>query len=479
MPFEAYGDGVCEELTNVREPSVNAWIGRIKEDLVLVPFHLQMTEGVKYIEIYNFARRNWVTYDFDIVKKGLTALTDETLAALTQFSLWRKGRCGRVLEVNITCGTSGYIAETGPFLSWLEKFTKLEVDRKRLAFKREQGKRLWHQIFLYKDRAWTYDSLLSVLAEYPWRRGMVEILNAFGLSASDKDLGRVVVRLERLPTWTDVLGTEYSCFSITKRSGGERRVHAPTNWLKSLQRKLVDNYAVLIEPHPASHGFEKNRSILTNARAHGGKKYVVRIDIKDAFTSNSRLMLEGTLRRDLNDLGLSDWAIRLLVELFTYRGGLPTGAPSSPFLLNRVLAEFDKNMEKISDEAGCTYSRYADDIIISGDHSPCLIGAATSLLNLVGYRVNRKKTRVCGTGSRQMVTGLVANFRPNLPREQRRRLRAMLHSLRVGKEGSWNRSPITPERLKGLFAYCWMIDPETAQRLFGNLYIAASNETAC
>ena len=56
---------------------------------------------------------------------------------------------------------------------------------------------------------------------------------------------------------------------------------------------------------------------------------------------------------------------------------------------------------------------------------------------------------------RQVVTGLVVNARPQLPRALRRRLRAVEHRLRTGRAAT-----LTPEQLDGWRALEAMIEKQ-------------------
>ena len=90
----------------------------------------------------------------------------------------------------------------------------------------------------------------------------------------------------------------YVSFCIPKSSGGTRRIDAPTGDLKVIQRKL----AIIIEEHiqkihdenninsNISHAFKKGKSIISNAKRHRNKHYVINVDLKDflaVFTSGA------------------------------------------------------------------------------------------------------------------------------------------------------------------------------------------------
>lgn len=56
-----------------------------------------------------------------------------------------------------------------------------------------------------------------------------------------------------------------------------------------------------------------------------------------------------------------------LTSICTLNGYLPQGAPSSPCLSNLVSLRMDQRIGKYCDRHALTYTRYADDISISGN----------------------------------------------------------------------------------------------------------------
>ena len=72
---------------------------------------------------------------------------------------------------------------------------------------------------------------------------------------------------------------QYSTFSIPKRNGGQRVIEAPSRTLKYIQRLIHESLIRVYGPHPAVHGFLKGRSIVSNAKHHTGRQYVLNIDV--------------------------------------------------------------------------------------------------------------------------------------------------------------------------------------------------------
>ncbi|MGY6484720.1 reverse transcriptase domain-containing protein, partial [Vibrio parahaemolyticus] len=62
-------------------------------------------------------------------------------------------------------------------------------------------------------------------------------------------------------------------------------IDAPKKELKKIQRFLANELAQVYTPRNATHGFVKDRSIVTNASKHVDKKYVLNLDLEDFFGS--------------------------------------------------------------------------------------------------------------------------------------------------------------------------------------------------
>jgi hypothetical protein len=77
----------------------------------------------------------------------------------------------------------------------------------------------------------------------------------------------------------------YTSFTVKKKSGAERTIHAPVKGLKAIQKTLSFILQCVYEPHKAATGFVREKSIVDNAKEHIGSKYVYNIDLKDFFPS--------------------------------------------------------------------------------------------------------------------------------------------------------------------------------------------------
>lgn len=213
----------------------------------------------------------------------------------------------------------------------------------------------------------------------------------------------------------------YSDYPVPKRNGGVRFIEAPDSALKAMQRRLLDKLLYRITPHSAAHGFCTGRNICTHASRHSGKAWVVTVDIEDFFPSVKREMLEHLP----GELELSEREGKCLLDLVTRNGRLPQGAPTSPHLGNIVMRRVDAELANEAVANRWSYSRYADDLVMSGDGNPqVMLEVLRRSVAGAGFRTNRRKCRMMGRHRRQWVTGLVVNEGIKLPRELRRKLRA-------------------------------------------------------
>lgn len=249
------------------------------------------------------------------------------------------------------------------------------------------------------------------------------------------------------------VNSHYHQFDITKKSGGVRTISAPSNELKDIQRKLSDlllNCKEVIHfdnkiKCTLSHGFERERSIITNARIHRGKKNVLNLDLADFFGSFNFGRVRGYFIAN-RDFNLDPHIATTIAQIACYKDSLPQGSPCSPVIANLITNSLDIKLSKLAKRNGCSYTRYADDITFSTRKKSFPTAIVKDLENMTlgtkllgeirraGFSVNPKKTRLQFKDSRQEATGLVINKKVSVKSEYWRTTRAMAHSLfKTGK----------------------------------------------
>jgi retron-type reverse transcriptase len=190
-----------------------------------------------------------------------------------------------------------------------------------------------------------------------------------------------------------------------------------------------------------SHGFTRERSIITNAQKHVNQRYVLNIDLHDFFGSFNFGRVRGFFIKNHNFL-LHDDIATVLAKISCLNNSLPQGSPCSPVITNLITHSLDIRLASLARRNSCIYSRYADDITFSTrdrifppevaavNGVDVVIGNALNReIQRAGFRVNESKTRMQFRDSRQDVTGLIVNKKINIKREYWRKTRAMCHAL--------------------------------------------------
>lgn len=240
---------------------------------------------------------------------------------------------------------------------------------------------------------------------------------------------------------------------LPKSNGGHRLLESPKPRLKAAQRDLLRSIVALVPTHEAAHGFVTGRSALTATEQHAGKHVVLRFDLSDFFASVTAARIFAIFRT----CGYPEAVAHVLTGLTTNRvplhalraaplsptvrtqvarlrtPHLPQGAPTSPALANLAAVGLDRRVEGLARRFGATYTRYADDLIISGGRELLRFSARfASLVDAIvtdeAFALNNAKTLVRTQSTRQSALGLVINERPNVSRRDFDVLKATLHN---------------------------------------------------
>lgn len=263
----------------------------------------------------------------------------------------------------------------------------------------------------------------------------------------------------------------YNTYEIPKKNGEMRTICAPSGDLKSLQKRIsIMLWAYQksiwdsqnINPN-ISHAFEKDKSIITNAKIHRNKRYVLTLDLESFFDSFHFGRVQGYFEKNKN-YNLPHEVAVIIAQLTCYQGCLPQGAPTSPIIANLICQTLDVHLLKIAKKYKLDYTRYADDLTFSTNDKHFIENKDIFLVKVIeairraGFSVNNKKTRLKFKDSCQKVTGIVVNKKLNVDHNYIRATRAMAHQLYTtgeffidGESGSLN-------QLEGRFSFIDHLD---------------------
>lgn len=247
---------------------------------------------------------------------------------------------------------------------------------------------------------------------------------------------------------------------------GKRIILAPCEKLKQAQRffKKAINWVYPLE-----------MNTFNAAKIHCGKKYVLKMDIKDFYGSVPYPYIEQVVKNVCKRIKNAD--INYYLMITTVNDKLPTGAPTSAHIADACFSPVDKRIKDYANMLGVNYSRYMDDLTFSCDDK--------YLLNLVekfvartlgnfGYKLNERKTKYISDNKQQNVLGVIVNNKDvRLPKKLKRKLRAALHNYSIFKSSgakqidlkyrTWSEQSIA--QLKGYLAYAKQVDKKSYNKL--------------
>jgi RNA-directed DNA polymerase len=259
----------------------------------------------------------------------------------------------------------------------------------------------------------------------------------------------------------------YKNHYIVKRNNrGLRLISQPTAELKHLQRLLVKNELARLPINDSAVGYRTGLSIKNHAAPHANAKYLLKLDFKNFFPSIKEDALYYRLRRDA---GFSEMELWLLVQLLCRWDKteqtlqLSIGAPSSPFISNYLMWEFDGKIGEICNQNNVRYTRYADDLAFSTSSPKILdvihheVKELLIKLDYLNLKLNEEKSvNVSKKNNRNLVGLILANDgNSSVGRDKKRIIRATMHHLSMGQLSTEDTA-----KLKGQLAFINAIDPK-------------------
>jgi Reverse transcriptase (RNA-dependent DNA polymerase) len=253
------------------------------------------------------------------------------------------------------------------------------------------------------------------------------------------------IDLDRLQAWTRTFRADpeprssrllhYHRRWIARRIAPPRLIEAPKPSLKQIQQRLLHDLLDHVPAHPAAHGFVRGRGITSFTAPHRNTACVLRLDLRDFFASITRRRVRAVfsalgypveVAQQLAALTTTAVPVPLLRELVVSGAAgaalherlrqphLPQGAPSSPALANLVAFRLDARLDGLARRFGASYTRYADDLLFSGDSrfargSVRCAAWVERILAQEGFALAPSKTRSMRPGTRQHAAGMVLN----------------------------------------------------------------------
>ncbi len=259
----------------------------------------------------------------------------------------------------------------------------------------------------------------------------------------------------------------YNTLILRKKNKRKRILHEPIEPLKVVQRSLLRILYNSIEINKNLKYTESNlifkgmknglirgvtayrpySSVIRNAHFHKNQEMVIKLDINNFFGSVRENHVQKLwqniwsnkprIKSDEKQHYSAEEIHKLTensVHLSTLNDSLPQGGPTSGFLANCVLDVFDKILLSYCSKRKLNYSRYSDDITISGSKRNSkeiaqIISFVSNKLKNYDFELHQRKTRILKKNNRQIVTGIVVNEKLSVPRQLKKALRQEVYYL--------------------------------------------------
>jgi len=194
----------------------------------------------------------------------------------------------------------------------------------------------------------------------------------------------------------------YYCIShpkISKKTGLQlidrqgkprtRDIYPTLRKLKEIQKRIYNILLKTIKlPYYAFGGVKKRDNIL-NAKMHQGNVYFFVTDLRNFYPGiTHHQVFELFIKK-----GFAPAVARILTQLTTYKGMLPQGTTTAPYLANLVFTSAGLKLQELATANKFTFTTFVDDITISSksDFKP-LVNDLVQLINDNGFKISHDKT---------------------------------------------------------------------------------------
>ena len=209
---------------------------------------------------------------------------------------------------------------------------------------------------------------------------------------------------------------QYYEFKIPKASGGLRTINAPNTDFKMTLTAIKNIFENTIKclPHSAAHAYISQHSTQTALKEHqkNNSTWFLKLDLKDFFTNCTEEIFVNNLKEIYPFYYIENIEEKLsqIFQICSLNKGLPQGSPISPYLTNLIMIPYDFMIYNICKKRNLIYTRYADDMLISGKEN----FNWKSIQSIIGkiikpFTIKKEKTRYGNKHGNNWNLGLMLN----------------------------------------------------------------------
>lgn len=200
---------------------------------------------------------------------------------------------------------------------------------------------------------------------------------------------------------------QYHEFSIPKKDSAKRRnITAPAKELKKVQRRILRLLQRIERPQWLISG-ELGKSYVNNGLVHIGSKYLLAADIKSFYDNCQR---DYVYRFFTDRMKTAPDIARILTDIITYEGGIPTGCPTSQIIAYYAYESMFSEIAQVAERHGCIFTLYVDDMTFSSQtpFNPKELEREIDLILLHhGHRLKYSKVKYYARNDAKPVTGTI------------------------------------------------------------------------
>ena len=241
----------------------------------------------------------------------------------------------------------------------------------------------------------------------------------------------------------------YKVYKIKKRNGKYRTIYKPNSMLKHIQKQILINILNNKSISKYAKAYHKGISLKDNAIPHTNKKIILKLDIKNFFENISFLDVYNScfsIEYFPKSVGF------ILTYLCTYDNHLTQGSPTSAYISNLIMKEYDEEIGNWCNINDISYTRYSDDMTFSGNFNPSeLIIKIRKMLYKLGLELNNDKIHIVNKSQSQSVTGIIVNEKLQVNAKYRNKIRQEIYYIKkFGLKSHLNKCNINVNELKYL-----------------------------
>ena len=217
---------------------------------------------------------------------------------------------------------------------------------------------------------------------------------------------------------------QYRSFEIDKKNTNEKRkITAPAKTIKAVQARILALLQRIERPEWLISG-ECGKCYIDNGKAHMDANYMLAVDIKKFYDNCRR---DGVYHFFRNRMKTEPDVAKILTDIVTYNGGIPTGCPTSQLVAYYAYEDMFMEINKCAECYGCRFTLYVDDMTFSSVTpfpTEKLKQEIDVILRRYGHKPKYRKVKYYSKNEAKPITGTIvtSDHRLDVPNQLQKKV---------------------------------------------------------